>query len=70
VQLGTDNPGRTEEQQSLWNHGLKDLIKDLRGQNVKDPEVVAAHIAEYRREFLEEQGEQFSVLNLGPEQTK
>lgn len=66
VQLGTDNPGTTEEQRKEWNTGLKELIKDLRGQNVKDPEIVARHIAEYRLRFLEEQvGEKFSVLKLG-----
>jgi hypothetical protein len=33
---------------------------------VKDPEIVAKHIAEYRLKFLEEQvGEKFSVLKLG-----
>lgn len=65
MQLGTDNPGSTEEQKKEWNTGLKDLIRDLRAQNVKNPEVVAQHIAEYRRKFLEEQGEMFSVLRLG-----
>lgn len=64
VQLGTDNPGKTEEQQKLWNTGLKELIKDLRTRNVKDSETVARNIAEYRRKFMEEQGEAFSLLKL------
>lgn len=52
VQLGTSNPGRTEEERQRWTEGLKAVVQDLRKKNTKDSEVVAASIAAYRRQFL------------------
>lgn len=61
VQLGTENPGKTDEEKQKWNVGLKELIKDLRNQRVSDSDIVAARIAEYRRKF---RGDDFVILNL------
>lgn len=52
VQLGTANPGRTDEERQRWTEGLKAVVQDLRKNNIKDSEVVAASIAAYRRQFL------------------
>jgi hypothetical protein len=61
VQLGTSNPGQTEEEKQEWNAGLRTVLKDLREKNTKDPDVVAAAIAEYRRKFLQDPSR---VLNI------
>ncbi|KAF2138934.1 uncharacterized protein K452DRAFT_360700 [Aplosporella prunicola CBS 121167] len=61
VQLGIVNPGRTEEEQTEWRAGLKQVLKQLREQNVKNAESVASAITEYRREFLKDPSR---VLNL------
>jgi hypothetical protein len=37
------------------------VLKDLREKNTKDPDVVAAAIAEYRRKFLQDPSR---VLNI------
>lgn len=52
VQLGTLNPGKTEEDKVRWAAGLRALISNLRTEGVKDTDVVAAEIAEYRRQFF------------------
>lgn len=61
VQLGIVNPGRTPEEQEKWRADLKQVLKGLREQNVKDAESVAAAIAKYRREFLQDPSR---VLNI------
>lgn len=61
VQLGTTNPGRTDEERSQWAEGLKGILKELRQKNVKDPNVVAIEIANYRRRFLKDPTK---VLNI------
>ncbi|KAF9640778.1 hypothetical protein BFW01_g12584 [Lasiodiplodia theobromae] len=61
VQLGIVNPGRTPEEQEKWRADLKQVLKGLREQNVKDAESVAAAIANYRREFLQDPSR---VLNI------
>ena len=61
VQLGTENPGKTDEEKQKWNVGLKELIKNLRNQKVADSDIVAASIAEYRRKF---RGDDYAILNL------
>jgi len=61
VQLGTENPGKTDEEKQKWNVGLKELIKNLRNQRVADSDIVAASIAEYRRKF---RGDDYAILNL------
>jgi hypothetical protein len=61
VQLGTENPGKTDEEKQKWNVGLRELIKDLRSQKVSDPDIVAARIAEYRRKF---RCDDSAILNL------
>ncbi|TKA58743.1 hypothetical protein B0A49_11590 [Cryomyces minteri] len=61
VQMGTTNPGRTNEEKQQWTDGLKSVIKELRECNTKDPDVVAQKIAEYRRNFLKDPTK---ILNL------
>ncbi len=61
VQLGTENPGKTDEEKGKWNVGLRELIKNLRSQKVSDSDIVAASIADYRRKF---RGDDSAVLNL------
>lgn len=61
VQLGTANPGRTEEERVQWTKGLRAVLNDLRSRKIKDPEVVAAQITDYRREFLNDPSK---ILNL------
>lgn len=61
VQLGTANPGKTAEEKVHWATGLRDVLKELREKNTKDPDVVAAAIADYRRAFLRDPSR---VLNI------
>jgi hypothetical protein len=61
VQLGTVCPGQTQEQKNAWTQGLKAVIRELRGQNVRGAEAVAAAIVEFRRAFI---GDPTRVLNL------
>ena len=61
VQLGIVNPGRTPEEQEKWRVDLKQVLKGLREQNVRDAESVAAAITKYRREFLQDPSR---VLNI------
>lgn len=52
VQLGTKNPGRSDEEKTKWNEGLRDILKQLRLTNTRDPDKVAIAISNYRRQFL------------------
>lgn len=61
VQLGTANPGRTDEEKRQWTEGLKLVLKELRQKDTRDPDVVATEIAKYRRQFLKDPSR---VLNL------
>ncbi|KAJ8104725.1 hypothetical protein OPT61_g10605 [Boeremia exigua] len=61
VQLGTANPGKTQEEKQQWNDGLRTVLKDLRQQNVKDPNGIAREIAKYRRQFF---NDDTRVVNL------
>jgi hypothetical protein len=61
VQLGTANPGKTQEEKQQWNDGLRSVLKDLRQKNIKDPNGIAREIAEYRRQFL---NDDTRVVNL------
>ena len=61
VQLGTANPGHTEEDRTRWVHGLRDLLKRMREANTTNPNTVVLEIAKYRREFL---GDPSKILNL------
>ncbi|KAK5006974.1 hypothetical protein LTR28_005826 [Elasticomyces elasticus] len=61
VQMGSSNPGRDSEEKQKWTTGLKEVVKQLRAQNLKDPEIVAQRIVEYRRNFLQDPSR---VLNL------
>ncbi|KAL5453848.1 hypothetical protein PMIN07_007779 [Paraphaeosphaeria minitans] len=54
VQLGTANPGKTPEERQRWNDGLRGVLKDLRQKNTKDPNGIAIQIANYRRQFLQD----------------
>lgn len=61
VQLGTANPGKTQEEKQQWNDGLRSVLKDLRQRNIKDPHGIAQEIAKYRRQFL---NDDTRVVNL------
>ncbi|KAF1931920.1 uncharacterized protein M421DRAFT_417653 [Didymella exigua CBS 183.55] len=61
LQLGTANPGKTQEEKQQWNDGLRSVLKDLRQRNIKDPNGIAREIAKYRRQFL---NDDTRVVNL------
>ncbi|KAH6643536.1 hypothetical protein C7974DRAFT_381731 [Boeremia exigua] len=61
VQLGTANPGKTQEEKQQWNDGLRSVLKDLRQRSIKDPNGIAREIAKYRRQFL---NDDTRVVNL------
>lgn len=61
VQLGTANPGKTEEERNRWVQGLRDLLKRMRENNMTNPNTVVQEIAKYRRTFL---GDPSKILNL------
>ena len=61
VQLGTNNPGRSDDEKSQWTDGLRAVLKELRSKGVRDPGPVALAIADYRRRFFNDQSR---VLDL------
>lgn len=61
LQMGTMNPGRTDEEKKEWTNGLRLVIKSLREKGAQDAEAVAKEIADYRRRFL---GDPAMVLNI------
>ncbi|UPX09353.1 uncharacterized protein EKO05_0000044 [Ascochyta rabiei] len=61
VQLGTANPGKTQDERQQWNNGLRSVLQDLRQKNIKDPNGIAREIANYRRQFLKDETR---VVNL------
>ena len=61
MQLGTNNPGRTDEEKRQWVEGLRLVLKGLRQKGTRDLDVVAEEIAKYRRQFLKDPSR---VLNL------
>jgi hypothetical protein len=63
VQLGTANPGKTPEEKQQWNDGLRLVLRDLRQQDTKDPNIVAMEISKYRRQFLKDDSR---VIDFGP----
>ncbi|KAF1973760.1 hypothetical protein BU23DRAFT_123632 [Bimuria novae-zelandiae CBS 107.79] len=54
VQLGTANPGKTAEERLRWNDGLRSVLKNMRQRNMRDPNGIAIEIANYRRQFLQD----------------
>ena len=52
VELGTSNPGNTPEDRQRWNDGLRAVLKELRQNNIKDPNGIAVEIARFRRQFF------------------
>jgi len=60
--LGTSSPAQSEDQKAAWSDGIKATIAELRSQNIKQPQEIAAKILEFRRKFL---GDPSRVLNLG-----
>jgi len=63
--MGTRNaPWRTEEEKKRWDLGLTDLVKHLRASKQgTDVNVIAAHIAQYRRDFVDQPDQ---IINLNP----
>jgi hypothetical protein len=54
VQLGTANPGKTDEEKQQFKDGLKSIIRDLRSKKTEDPEIIAGEFSNYRRHFLQD----------------
>src|SRR4051794_33714580 len=55
VQLGTLNYGRKPDEKKRWVDGLRAVLKDLRQlPNIREPDVGAAAVAKYRREFFQD----------------
>ena len=52
VELGTSNPGNTPEDRQRWNDGLRAVLKELRQNNIKDPNGIAIEISRFRRQFF------------------
>jgi hypothetical protein len=61
VQLGTANPGKTPADRQQWNDGLRRVLQELRKKSIKDPNGIAAEIAKFRRQFLNDDSR---VVNL------
>ncbi|KAM0712084.1 hypothetical protein Q7P37_011178 [Cladosporium fusiforme] len=61
--LGTRNaPWTTKEGEKQWKSGLTDIVRQLRDSNQgSDVNVIATHIAQYRREFI---GHPDQILHL------
>lgn len=51
-QLGTDNPGNTNEQRAAFDEGLRTLVQKAKEQQNTDLEQVAAAIVAYRSTFV------------------
>ncbi|KAH7113202.1 hypothetical protein B0J11DRAFT_541651 [Dendryphion nanum] len=54
VELGTANPGKTTEERQKWNDGLRSVLKELRQNNIKDPNGIAVEISKFRRQFFKD----------------
>ncbi|BDD59571.1 hypothetical protein MAP00_004768 [Monascus purpureus] len=54
VQMGSLREGKTQEEKDNYLAGLKQIINDMRRDQVKDFSTVAAEIAAYRRRFLQD----------------
>ena len=56
VQMYTNSAsaGQSPEETERFRKGLQQVVAGLRAQNIQDVESVAGHIAQYRREFLED----------------
>ncbi|OKL64699.1 hypothetical protein UA08_00651 [Talaromyces atroroseus] len=52
VEMGNQKEGKTPEEQEAYIEGLKELINNMRRDQVKDFFTVAGEIAAYRRRFL------------------
>jgi hypothetical protein len=52
VEMGNQKEGKTPEEQEAYIAGLKELINNMRRDQVKDFSTVASEIAAYRRRFL------------------
>jgi hypothetical protein len=62
--MGTRNaPWKTEEEKKRWSDGLTDVVRHLRASNQGDFNAIAAHIAQYRRDFVDHPDQ---ILNLNP----
>ncbi|KAF2758921.1 hypothetical protein EJ05DRAFT_326466 [Pseudovirgaria hyperparasitica] len=61
LQLGTTNPGRTDEEQSEWKEGLKGVLKTLKQSKTHELNLIVNAIANYRRDFLKDPTR---ILNL------
>lgn len=61
VQLGSAPTTFTDEQKTRWNTELREVLKQLRSNGIKDLAVVIKEVTEFRRRFLVDPTK---VLNL------
>jgi hypothetical protein len=47
---------------AAWHEGLKVFSEQLRAEKVRDPEVIASKLVQFRRAFI---GDPSRILNLG-----
>jgi hypothetical protein len=54
VQMGSVREGKTPEERESYIEGLKQIINEMRRDQVKDFNTVVTEIAAYRRRFLDD----------------
>lgn len=66
--LATKNtPARTTAELERWNAGLAAVVAELRVKGVATMTAIAERVADFRREFLKERGEEGRVVLWGGE---
>jgi len=60
--LGIECPIKDESTTAAWSDGLRLVSEQLRAEHVRDPEIVAQRLVEFRRSFLKDRSK---ILNLG-----
>ena len=54
IQMGSQREGKTQEEKERYLQGLKEIVNDMRRDQVKDFSRVASGIAAYRKRFLQD----------------
>jgi hypothetical protein len=62
IDLGIECPSTDENVKAAWHEGLKVFSEQLRAEKVRDPEVIASKLVQFRRAFI---GDPSRILNLG-----
>jgi hypothetical protein len=60
--LGIECPSNDEATRDRWREGLSTWSERLRAEDVREPELIARELVEFRREFI---GDSSKILNLG-----